>query len=143
MTGNDNQHGGNQHGPATESRVGRFDSAYEEAVALTSRLRDYVAAQNAAAVPPLSGVERGKHTRATSHLTARLLEMVAWLATQKAVQGGEMSAAEGASAECHVAPWGEEWAALSAGGDDELLPELAELVVQGRELHHRVQELGA
>jgi hypothetical protein len=138
---------GDQHGPETEPQARRLDSAYEEAVSLTSCLRDYVAANGSGAGAELSAAERCKVSRATSHLTARLLEMVSWLATQKALSGGEISAAEAASAGCQVAPWDEEWTAASGDEDDDLspdlAPDLAEIVVQGRELHHRVRELGA
>jgi len=134
---------GDQHGSATASRARRLDSAYDEAVALTSCLRDYVAAKGAGAGTSLSGAERCKVSRATSHLTARLLEIVSWLAAQKALGGGEISAAEAAGTGCQVAPWDQEWTALPGGDDDDLSPALAELVVRGRELHHRVGELGA
>ncbi len=128
---------------ATDSDSARLDEAYHQAVALTSCLRDFVADNRSDDGNQLSGDERCRVSRATSHLTARLLEIVSWLAAQKAVRGGEISAEQAAGEGCRVAPWDEEWQALCGGAEGNLSPDLAELVVQGRDLHQRVRELGA
>ncbi len=133
----------NPRSRATDSDSARLDQAYDQAVALASRLRDFVAVNGSADGNQLSGEERSRASRATSHLTARLLQIVSWLAAQKAVRGGEISAEQAAGAGCRVAPWDEEWQAVPGGAEGNLSPDLAALVAQGRDLHQRVRELGA
>lgn len=118
-----------------------LDKIFDEALELTAAVRNFVAFAGSQDQADSSDKERGDFTRATSHLTARLLEIVAWAAANKAVFGGELSAEEAASEAYRISDWNEVWSdpvAVSV-----LAPRLQELIAQVRELHERTKRLAA
>ncbi len=84
-----------------------IDKAYQEASDLLVEARDYIAglasdpAQQAR--PP---ADRLRLTAELSRVTRRLTEVMAWLLVQKAVAGGEISAAEAAETDAAALPAG-------------------------------------
>lgn len=125
--------------PVLETAI--LENIFDEALELTTAARNYVAIAGSQNRAELSDRERSDFTRATSHLTARLLEIVAWAAAQKAVSGGELSAEEADSDDYRISDWKVEWS------DPEtvsvLAPRLQELIAQVRELHERTKRLAA
>lgn len=116
-----------------------LDRIFDEALELTTAVRNFVAFVGSQDRAELSDVERSDFNRAISHLTARLLEIVAWAAANKAVFGGELSAEEAASDDYRISDWNVEWSdpvAVSV-----LAPKLQELIEQTRELHERTKRL--
>ncbi len=119
-----------------------IDSAYGEALALVAEARHYLGANTAVAVVELSDAERQGIARATSQLTVRLLEIVAWLAACKADRAGEYASSGDGSEVFRVASWDDGWAEpLQKAG--QLPPVLRDLVARARDLHRRVRRLGA
>ena len=123
--------------PVPETAI--LDNIYDEALELTAGVRKFVAFVGSQDRAESSDKERNDFTRATSHLTARLLEIVAWAAAQKAVFGGELSAGEADSDDYRISDWDVEWS------DPEtvsvLAPRLQELIAQARGLHERTKRL--
>jgi regulator of CtrA degradation len=133
MTGH--QPGSEEQGPDTAI----LDKVYEDALELTASVRNLVAASEPEDRGERTAFERGDITRATSHLTARLLEIVAWAAARKAVCAGEITAEQAVSDDYRISEWNTEW------GDPETVPgldpNLRGLLTQTRDLHERVQRL--
>ena len=78
-----------------------FDKTYNEALALTEEAHAFIAElhqNDAHADSPIDDLRiRGEAFR----LTTRLMQVVAWLLTQRAVHAGELSAAEVTGSERH------------------------------------------
>ncbi len=119
-----------------------IDSTYGEALALVAEARHYLCANNAVGVVNRSDSERQGITRATSQLTVRLLEIVAWLAACKAECAGEYASSRDGTEVFRVASWDDGWAEPPKKVG-ELPSVLRELVARARDLHRRVQRLGA
>ena len=119
-----------------------IDSAYGEALALVAEARHYLCANTAVGVVDGSDSERQGIARATSQLTVRLLEMVAWLAACKAECAGEYASSGDGIEVFRVASWDDGWAEpLQKAG--QLPSVLGDLVARARDLHRRVRRLGA
>ena len=119
-----------------------IDSAYGEALALVAEARHYLCANNAVGVVDGSDSERQRIARATSQLTVRLLEMVAWLAACKAERAGEYASSGDGTEVFRVASWDDGWAEpLQKAG--QLPSVLRDLVARARDLHRRVRRFNA
>lgn len=118
-----------------------LDKVFDEALELTAAVRNFVAFVGSQDRDDFSDKERSDYTRATSHLTARLLEIVAWAAANKAVFVGELSAEEAASDAYRISDWKVEWS------DPELVSildsRLQELIKQAHGLHERTKRLAS
>ncbi len=119
-----------------------IDSAYGEALALVAEARHYLRANDADGDVNRSVSERQGIARATSQLTVRLLEIVAWLAACKAERAGEYASSRDGTEVFRVAPWDDDWAEAPKKVG-ELPSVLRELLAKAHDLHRRVQRLGA
>jgi regulator of CtrA degradation len=70
-----------------------FDRTYREAIALLHEARAYLAHAGATERAELPLIERLRYAHETIRLTARLIDIMAWLLHQRAVHGGEMDTA--------------------------------------------------
>jgi regulator of CtrA degradation len=71
-----------------------FDKTYNEALALTEEAYAYLAEIDRNNINADSPVEDLRLRGEAFRLTTRLMQVVAWLLTQRAVQAGELSASE-------------------------------------------------
>jgi regulator of CtrA degradation len=71
-----------------------LESLYQEVLSLVSRTSDYVGALKAGAVPGLTDNSGPAYTVESMRHTTRLMQVMAWLLTQRAVETGEMTAEE-------------------------------------------------
>jgi regulator of CtrA degradation len=115
-----------------------FGRTYGEALDLVVEARDYLALFEADERGGLLPIERLVMCSETLRLTARLTQIMGWLLTQRAVQGGELSRDEALDeplAEVAVCMDGEE---REDGG---LPPRLSSLLGRSRRLYVRVARL--
>ena len=76
----------------------------------------------------------------TTRVTARLTQIVAWLMAQRAVEAGELSAAQACEKKHRLG--GQEICLNSRGEDsNELSPALRDLLLRSRRLYQRVARL--
>ncbi|MGQ0664012.1 MAG: DUF1465 family protein [Pseudomonadota bacterium] len=73
-----------------------FGKTYDETLALIVATRDYVVRDDPARAPGLPAFDRLRVHREIARLSARLMQMMAWLLAQKAVHAGELSRAAAA-----------------------------------------------
>ena len=125
--------------PAPETAI--LDKIFDDALELTASVRNFVVFVGSQDRVNLSDRERTDFTGATSHLTARLLEIVAWAAANKAVFVGELSAEEAASDDYRISEWNAEWS--DPDKVSTLAPRLQELIAQAHGLHERAQRLAS
>lgn len=78
-----------------------FDKTYDEALALAEEAYNYIARIDRADVSTETPVDDLRLRGEAFRLTTRLMQVVAWLLTQRAVHAGELSAAEVADDEQH------------------------------------------
>lgn len=116
-----------------------FDKTYEEALALLVEARNYIAYQETADLQMLDPDSRLLATQETMRVTCRLTQSMAWLLGQRAVQIGEISAAEalqnfgvGGQEVCLDARWNE---------DERLPPAIRTLLERTLSLYERVGRL--
>ena len=113
------------------------DSLYVEAMVLADEARSYFDGAARADRGSLSPVDRVGFACESLKVTTRLMHVIAWLLTQRAVAAGELSRAQAGS--------GDRRLGLAAPTDLELLPRLpepaAELIRASEELFERVRRL--
>ena len=80
-------------------RTAFFDKTYSEALALTEEAYAYLADIDRMTVSAQSPTESLRLRGEAFRLTTRLMQVVSWLLTQRAVHNGELSAAEVAEGE--------------------------------------------
>ncbi len=114
-----------------------IDSLYVEAMVLADEARSYfdVAARDDRLA--LDPVDRVGFSCESLRVTTRLMHIIAWLLTQRAVTAGELSQAQAEEAERRLGP--------AQPSDAALLPRLpepaVELILTSEELYERVRRL--
>ncbi len=127
---------------AANQTVTYFDSAFDEALALTREARDYLAYQEKADLADLSPVGRMAASCESMRMTARMTQVVAWLLVQKAVHAGDLTREEAAQPKYRLA--GQEICDDAEPLAAEPMPErLAELLVRSHQMYQRVARLDA
>jgi regulator of CtrA degradation len=115
------------------------DSLYVEAMLLADEARSYFEMNGRAEREALPPLERVGFSCESLRVTTRLMHVIAWLLTRRAVASGEIGA--------DLASAPERWLARSQGVDPELvakLPEAArQIIVATADLHARVARLDA
>lgn len=113
------------------------DSLYVEAMVLADEARSYFDGAGRDDRGELSPVDRVGFACESLKVTTRLMHVIAWLLTQRAVTAGELTRAQAGS--------GERRLGLGAPTDSDLLPRLpepaAELIRASEELFERVRRL--
>ena len=116
-----------------------IDSLYVEAMLLADEARSYFDAQGRDDRLALDPVDRVGFSCESLKVTTRLMHVIAWLLTQRAVAAGELSRAQAGEAERRLGEAGRTDADLLAK-----LPEAAaELIRLSEELYARVRRLDA
>jgi regulator of CtrA degradation len=77
-------------------RAALLESLYGDVLSLVSRTSDFVGALKAGAVPGFTLNAGPAYTVESMRHTTRLMQVMAWLLTQRAVETGEMTAEEAA-----------------------------------------------
>ena len=123
--------------PRAELTPKLIDSLYVEAMVLADEARSYfdgAARDERLALDPL---DRVGFACESLKVTTRLMHVIAWLLTQRAVAAGELSRAEAGASDRRLGP--------APASDEALLPQLpqaaAELVRASAELYERVLRL--
>jgi regulator of CtrA degradation len=113
-----------------------FRKTYDEAIALLVETKNYVTA----AQRPSSKDDEIAVNLETTRVTARLTQIVAWLMAQRAVEAGELTAAQACEKKHRL---GGQEICLNAQGEDsdKLPPALCDLLVRSRRLYQRVARL--
>ena len=113
------------------------DSLYVEAMVLADEARSYFDMSGRADRDSLEPIDRVGFSCESLKVTTRLMHVIAWLLTQRAVTAGELSRAQAGESERRLGP-----APLS---DEPLLPRLppaaVELIRATEELYERVRRL--
>ena len=125
------------HTPITPMLV---ESLYLEAMALADEARGYFDREGAADRGKLDPVARVAFSCESLKVTTRLMHVVSWLLVRKAVQAGELDAAEAAHPDRRLgrATDTEDGARLAF-----LPPKSREIVDRSRDLYDRVSRLDA
>ena len=119
-----------------------FDSAFDEALALTREARDYLAFQEKADLSELSPVGRMAASCESMRMTARLTQVVAWLLVQKAVHAGDLTREDAAGPKYRLS--GQEVCDDTEPLAVEPLPErLTELLTRSHRMYQRIARLDA
>jgi regulator of CtrA degradation len=124
-----------QHDPGLTAKL--VDSLYVEAMVLADEARSYFDSAARDDRLALAPVDRVAFSCESLKVTTRLMHVIAWLLTQRAVAAGELSRAQAGAAERRLG--------LAAASDPALLPRLpeaaAELIRASEELYDRVARL--
>ena len=114
-----------------------IDSLYVEAMVLADEARAYFDSTGREDRLGLDPVVRVGFSCESLKVTTRLMHVIAWLLTQRAVTAGELSVARGRSPERRVGD--------APPSDDQLLPRLPEaaliLIRSSQDLYQRVRRL--
>ena len=113
------------------------DSLYVEAMVLADEARSYFDRAARDDRLGLQPVDRVGFSCESLKVTTRLMHVIAWLLTQRAVAAGELTRAQAGDADRRLGP--------APATDEELLPRLpgpaAELIRSSEELYERVRRL--
>ena len=113
---------------------------YDEALALTREVRDYIASQAPADKAALDHDTQLLASCEEMRVTARMTQVMAWLMLQRAVQDGEL--ARDAAAQPDNRLGGQVTCLADPAIDPAYLPErLADLLARSRSLYERIQRL--
>ena len=113
---------------------------YDEALALTREVRDYIASQAPADKAALDHDTQLLASCEEMRVTARLTQVMAWLMLQRAVQDGELAREDAAKPENRLG--GQATCLGEPAVDPAYLPErLADLLARSRSLYERIQRL--
>jgi regulator of CtrA degradation len=118
--------------------VATHEALYREAMRLLIEARDYVAQELPRETGPVSARDRLAVARETSRLTTRLTEVMAWLLARRAVQAGELPAAEALRDERRL---GHHRICLQADPDEALPQRLRALLEKSLNLYRRAARL--
>lgn len=116
------------------------EKTHEEALALAERARDRIAAARHMPGDGLSVATRAAWAAETMRMTTRLMHVIAWTLTRKAVAAGEMSAAA-ARAPKHRLAGEDEPPALDPEATALLPDAIRELVEASEALYERARRL--
>lgn len=126
------------HAPLALNRK-LVDSLYVEAMLLADEARSYFDANGRAERDALPPMQRVGFSCESLRVTTRLMHVIAWLLTQRAVAAGEISADQASAPERRLG--------RSQGNDPEMvsaLPEAArQIIAATSDLHARVARLDA
>jgi regulator of CtrA degradation len=113
------------------------DSLYIEAMVLADEARSYFDSAARDDRLALAPVDRVAFSCESLKVTTRLMHVIAWLLTQRALSAGELSRAQAVESERRLGP--------AAASDETLLPRLPEAAVEliraSEELYDRVARL--
>jgi regulator of CtrA degradation len=113
---------------------------YDEALALTRELRDYIAT---AAPADKAGLDHDTQLVASCEemrVTARMTQVMAWLMLQRAVNDGEIDRDQAAQPDNRLG--GQDTCLAEPAVDPEYLPaRLVDLLTRSRSLYERIQRL--
>ena len=113
---------------------------YDEALALTREVRDYIASQAPADKAALDHDTQLLASCEEMRVTARLTQVMAWLMLQRAVQDGEVAREDAAKPENRLG--GQATCLGEPAVDPADLPErLTDLLARSRSLYERIQRL--
>ena len=121
------------------SRLGPrvIDSLYVEAMLLADEARAYFDHRGRDERKSLSGILQVGFSCESLKVTTRLMHVVAWLMTQRAVEAGDLSRTEELAPKRRLAP--------AAESDEELLPQLPQaardIIAASCELYARVERI--
>ncbi len=114
-----------------------IDSLYTEAMVLADEARDYFDESGRADRDGLAPLTRVAFSCESLKITTRLMHVIAWLLTQRAVMAGELSLGDALDGSRRLGD-----APASEGGVIETLPQRAQtLVASSSRLHARVAQL--
>jgi regulator of CtrA degradation len=126
-----------------------FEKTYRDALSLLREAQGYLAYYREREVPGLTPLDRLHFSLESSRLTARLIDIMAWLFVQKALEAGEITADE-AAREGHRVLRREAWLEGKQGNDRDAnapfatgnVPNgFASLVERSRRLYLRIVRL--
>lgn len=117
-----------------------LDKSYDEAMALVHAASQYLEGEGKAARAALPDPLRAVFTGESLRMTTRLMQVVAWLMTQRAVAAGEITAAE-ALAPAQRLSGREICLAPPLSGSEDLPPTLTELLEESRRIYERIARL--
>jgi regulator of CtrA degradation len=127
---------------ATLQTVTYFDSTFDEALALTTEARDYLAYQEKADLSELGPVARMSASCESMRITARMTQVIAWLLVQKAVHAGDLTREEAIQPKYRLS--GQEICDDVKPLAGEPLPDrLAELLLRSHQMYQRIARLDA
>ena len=113
---------------------------YDEALALTREVRDYIATQAAADKAALDHDTQLVASCEEMRVTARMTQVMAWLMLQRAVSDGELGRDTAVRPENRLG--GQDTCLAEPAVDPALLPDrLADLLARSRQLYERIQRL--
>jgi regulator of CtrA degradation len=122
--------------------VAYFDITFDEAMSLTREARDYLAYQEKVDLAKLSPVGRMVASCETMRMTARMIQVIAWLLVQKAVHAGEITREEAKEPKYRLS--GQQVCDDTEPLAAEPLPErLVELLASSHQLYQRIARLDA
>ncbi len=122
--------------------VAYFDTTFDEAMSLTREARDYLAYQEKVDLAKLSPVGRMVASCETMRMTARMIQVIAWLLVQKAVHAGEITREEAREPKYRLS--GQQVCDNTEPLAAEPLPErLVELLASSHQLYQRIARLDA
>ena len=113
---------------------------YDEALALTREVRDYIASQAPADKAALDHDTQLVASCEEMRVTARMTQVMAWLMLQRAVNDGELDREQAAVPDNRLG--GQETCLAEPAVDPAYLPaRLADLLARSRRLYERIQRL--
>ena len=113
---------------------------YDEALALTRELRDYIAHEAPADKAALDHDTQLVASCEEMRVTARMTQVMAWLMLQRAVNDGEIDRDQAAQPDNRLG--GQETCLAEPAVDPDHLPDrLADLLARSRSLYERIQRL--
>ena len=113
---------------------------YDEALALTREVRDYIAGQAPADKAALDHDTQLVASCEEMRVTARMTQVMAWLMLQRAVSDGEVERDTAAKPENRLG--GQDTCLAEPAIDPEFLPDrLTDLLARSRQLYDRIQRL--
>ncbi|MGB7404558.1 MAG: DUF1465 family protein [Pacificimonas sp.] len=115
------------------------DGLYTEAMILADEARSYFDEEGKAERENLAAVERVHYSCESLRVTTRLMHVVSWLMTRKAVTAGELTAEEGTHPDRRLGVAGE--AGIDADSFAALPPRARNIVERSRDLYDRVRRL--
>lgn len=126
-----------------DSRVERsalLETTYAEVLDLVSRTSDFVDAVRAGTAPQPDNDAGAAYTIESMRHTTRLMQVMAWLLTQRAVDAGEMTVEEAADPKYRIGA-ADICLATPMPGADALPKTFREMTVRSREIYRRIKRM--